>query len=134
MKLIYNTGSNRIVDLVQALLFDGHRLDAVTHALSVFACEPLLDRLNRTEQCRVVLPDNASSLPFLGSPADRSARNRLQSRWLAACVRDWLAAKADIRLASGDIPQGAVIVRDSSYSPTQAFLGSLALTTDGLGL
>lgn len=134
MKLINNAGSERIVDLVLPLLTGGSSLDVVTPALSIFACEPLLDGLLRAANCRFLLPAEISGLPLLGTPADRAARNRLQSRWLAAQVRDWLTERTDVRLARGVVPQGALVARDKINQPVQAFLGSLALTTDGLGL
>lgn len=134
MKLIRNTGNDRVADLLLPMLVDGRKIDVVTAAISVFARAHLLPGLGRAERCRLVLPANPTALPLLGSTADRSARNQLQSRWLAGEMRDWLAERADIRLAGGDVPQGAIVVRDASDRPVQALVGSLALTTDGLGL
>jgi hypothetical protein len=134
MKLVRNTGSDRVADLIRPLLVDGRQLDVVTPALSVFACAELLPALRGAARARFVLPAEASNLPLLGSAADRAARNRLQSRWLAARIRNWLIDHADIRLARDGVPQGAIVVRDESSRPEQALLGSLALTTDGLGL
>ena len=134
MKLIRNTGHDRVADLLQAVLVAGTRLDAVTPAISIYACEALQSGLSQSARCRFVLPAEVSGLPLLGSPADRSARNRLQSRWLAGQIRDWLTTRAEIRLARDGVPQGALVVRDRASRPVQALLGSLGLTTDGLGL
>ena len=134
MKLVKNAGNDRIVDLVRPLLMSGGYLDMVTPALSIFACEPLLEGLHRSASCRFLLPADVCDLPLLGTPADRAARNRLQSRWLAAHVRGWLTQRTDVRFARGAVPQGALVARDKSNRPVQALLGSLALTTDGLGL
>jgi superfamily II DNA or RNA helicase len=134
MKLLDNAAKNRIVDIVRPLLINSSRLDMVTPALSIFACEPLLDGLRRSAGCRLLLPAEVLDLPLLGTPADRAARNRLQSRWLAKQVRDWLMGKTNVRLARGAVPQGALVARDQSNQPVLALLGSLALTTDGLGL
>jgi len=73
-------------------------------------------------------------MSLLGSATDRSARNQLQSRWLAGGMRDWIVEKADIRLARFGVPQGALVIRNAEAQPVQALLGSFALTTDGLGL
>lgn len=134
MKLISNTGSDRVADLIRPMLLDGRQLDAVTAALSVFARAHLHPELRRAARCRLVLPADLTTLPLLGSAVDRSARNQLQSRWLAGGMRDWLATKVDIRLARGGVPQGTIVVRDDSERPVRGLVGSLALTTDGLGV
>jgi hypothetical protein len=134
MRILKNAGNDRIVDLVRPLIGSDCRFDMVTPALSIFACEPLLDGLRRSASCRFVLPADVSNLTLLGAPADRASRNRLQSRWLASQVRDWLTDKAEIRFARAAVPQGALVVRDKLSQPAQALLGALALTTDGVGL
>ncbi len=134
VKLVRNTGAERVVDLIRPLLVEGVRLDAVTPALSVFAASVLLSGHRRPGPCRLVLPGGLAATQLLGSEADRPARNQLQSRWLAAKVRDSIAARAEIRFVQGAVPQGAMVVGDESAHALGAFLGSLALTTDGLGL
>ncbi|HBU23131.1 MAG TPA: helicase [Chlorobaculum sp.] len=134
MKLVRNTGSDRVADLIHPAVLDGRQLDAVTPGLSIFAWAQLLRGLRRAERCRMVLPADLSMMPLLGSATDRSARNQLQSRWLAGGMRDWIVEKADIRLARFGVPQGALVIRNAEAQPVQALLGSFALTTDGLGL
>ena len=134
MKLVQNSGNDRVANLIQPLLSDGHSLDAVTPGLSIFAFAELLVGLQGAARCRFVLPGDTATLPLLGTTADRPNRNRLQSRWLAARLRDWLSENADIRLARDGVPQGALVIRDKAAQPLQALLGSLSLTTDGLGL
>ena len=134
MKLVRNVGSDRVVDLVATAVTDGRQLDAVTADMSIFACAELLPALHRAARCRLVLPADASTLPLLGSSADRAARNRLQAQWLASRVREWLSEHVSLRLAREGVPQGAVVVRDASSQPLQALFGSLAFTTEGLGL
>src|SRR5687767_8647093 len=114
MKLVKNAGSDRIVNLVRPLLISGASFDVMTPALSIFACEPLLDGLRRSPGCRLLLPAEGFDLTLLGTPADRAARNRLQSRWLASQVGDWLRAETEVRFARGAVPQGALVVRDKT--------------------
>ncbi|MFH1015934.1 MAG: helicase-related protein [Chloroflexota bacterium] len=85
-------------------------------------------------RCRLLLPPASAELAVLGSDADRTARNRLQTRWLASRLAQWLQSKAEVRRALGAVPQGAFVVRDSDAQPLQVLLGSLAFSTDGLGL
>ena len=134
MKLVRNTGAESVAELIRPLLVEGGQLDAVTPALSMFAASHMLSGLRHVDHCRLVLPSDLPAMQLLGSDADRPARNQLQLRWLAAKVRDWINARAEIRLVQGAVPQGTLVVRDESAQPKGAFLGSLALTTDGLGL
>ena len=81
-----------------------------------------------------MLPSVGADLELLGSVADRAARNRLQSRWLAAECASWLRDNAELRSAHGPIPQGTAVIRDGSAAPTQVVLGSFAFSTQGLGI
>ena len=134
MKLIRNTGTDRVIDLLRPQLAAGRQCDVVTSALSVFAFSELLHELAALEQCRLVLPPAGADLAALGSDADRAARNRLQTRWLAGQLSKWLESKTEVRRARGAVPQGAFVLRDGEARPQQALLGSLAFSTDGLGL
>ena len=86
------------------------------------------------EKVRLVLPHSEEGLSLLGSEADRTARNRLQSRWLASCCADWVEEKVEVRRASRAVPQGAVVLRNGDGSPQQAVFGSFSFSTEGLGL
>lgn len=134
MRLVRNTGSDRVADIIRQRLGDGRSFDAVTPALSIFACGELIWGLGREPGLRLVLPADLEGHALLGSNADRPARNRLQSRWLAARLRAWLEESAAVRLARNSIPQGALAIRGQSNEPVQALLGAVALTSDGLGL
>ena len=134
MRIIPNSGTDRVIDLVRPWLKPCHQLDLISSSLSLFAFAELLDELSRLDRVRLVLPAPGSDLAVLGSEADRAARNRLQARWLARRCAEWLESKADLRRASGPVPQGAVVVRDADEQPTQAILGSFSFSTDGLGI
>jgi hypothetical protein len=134
MKLVRNIGSDRVLDLLRSSVGVGRRLDAVTSALSLFAFAELIPQLASAGCCRLVLPSDDAALALFGSGSDRPARNRLQARWLAAQLSKWLAHKADIRRAGSAVPQGAIVLRDEKEQALLSLLGSLALSTDGLGL
>jgi hypothetical protein len=99
MKLVRNTGKDRVVDLIRPSLGAGRRLDVVTPSLSLFAFGELLPQLAALGHCRFVLPPDNSDLALFGSGADRPARNRLQARWLASHLGRWLTDKTDMRRA-----------------------------------
>lgn len=134
MKLIRNSGTDRVIDLLRPQLTAGRKCDVITSALSVFAFSELLRELSALERYRLILPAVGADLSVLGSDADRAARNRLQIRWLARRFIQWLESKAELRRAVGAVPQGAFVLRNGESNPLQVLLGSLAFSTDGLGL
>jgi len=133
MRILRNTGTERVIDLVRPGLAAGNQLDLVSPAFSLFAFAELIGDLRAVSRGRIVLAADAD-VSLLGTPADRAARNRLQTRWLAGRCAAWLRAAAEIRRASGPVPQGAIVLRDRAEQPQQVVLGSFAFTTDGLGI
>ena len=134
MRIVSNTGSDRVVDLIQPWLRPGHQMDLASEALSLHAFGELVEGLSRMENVRLVLPPNDEELGLLGSDADRAARNRLQGRWLANRCADWIQKTAEVRRVNRSVPQGAIVLRNGDGSPRQAVLGSFSFSTDGLGL
>lgn len=134
MKIVRNSGSERVLDLVRPGFQRGAQLDLVTRSLSLFAFAAVIEELVRLTKARVVLPPPESDLAILGSDSDRAARNRLQNRWLAQQLIRWIQERADVRCALAPIPQGAFVVREANGRPSTVLLGSLAFSTDGLGL
>lgn len=134
MKLVRNTGNDRVVDLIRSAMGEDKAVGIVSPQLSVFAFAELSQDLDRLTRCRLVLGHDVDALGLLGSDADRSRRNQLQSRWLASQLARWLAAKTDLRRSIEPVPQSALVVHDHSGSPERTLVGSFALTTDGLGL
>lgn len=134
MRLVHNTGSDRVIDLIRPGLAGGHQLDVVTPSFSLFAFAEVLREASELARCRLVLPPAEADLGILGSIADRAARNRLQTRWLARRLAKWIQDKTEVRRAGSPVPQGAFVLRNGDERPLQALIGSLAFSTDGLGL
>jgi hypothetical protein len=134
MKLIQNTGADRVLDLMRPHLAGGNLLDCVTPSLSLFAFAELREALFGLERVHLILPPGDEGLQFLGGEGDRAARNRLQGRWLANQCAKWINDKVELRRASGPVPQGAAAMRKPDGAPEQVVLGSFAFSTDGLGL
>ncbi|WP_374317768.1 helicase-related protein [Pseudoxanthomonas kaohsiungensis] len=133
MRIIRNSGAERVIDLVRPQMQPGYRLDAVTPALSLFAFAELMKEAARLDSARLLLPQEGMDLGDLGSNSDRASRNQLRTRWLAKRFAEWLAAKAEVRRAVGAVPQSALVVRDAQDRPQQVVLGSFAFSTEGLG-
>ena len=134
MRLVRNTGNDRVIDLVRPLLKPGQDMGVVSAALSMFAFAELVSGLQVIERCQLVLPPEGSDLQLLGTAADRPARNRLQARWLAGQLAQWLTNKVELRRATAAVPQGAMVIQEGGDRPVQALLGSLAFSSDGLGV
>ena len=134
MKIVRNTGTDRVIDIVRPSLQAGNQIDLASDKLSLFAFGELAGDLKRMAEARLVLPPDETSLDLLGSIADRAARNRLQSRWLASQFAKWIENSAKVRRACGAVPQGAVVLRDGDGHAEQGLLGSFSFSTDGLGL
>lgn len=134
MRLVRNSGGERLLDVIGPCLGPGRLLDVVTPELSIFAFEALRESLQAIAKGRLVLPSEDATSVLLGGDGDRSARNSLRQRYLASLFAAWAESKLEIRRAAGPIPQGIAVIRDEEEQPLQAVLGSFALTTDGLGL
>ena len=134
MRIVSNTGTDRVVDLIQPWLRPDHQMDLASESFSLHAFGELADQLLRMAKVRLVLPPNEAELSLFGSDADRAARNRLQGRWLASRCADWVEKTVEVRRADRPVPQGAVVLRNVDGSPRQAVLGSFSFSTDGLGL
>lgn len=134
MRLVRNAGSDRVLDVVRSAVSDRARLDAVTRVVSLFALNELSDGAGKFSRCRFVLPPPGSDLGLLGSAADRAARNRLQTRWIASRAANWIRTSVEVRRAPSPVPQGTFVIRDSNSLPVQSLLGSVELSTEGLGL
>ena len=134
MKLIHNTGTDRVLDLMRPHLKRGNQLGCVTPSFSLFAFAELRDLLSELDRVQLILPPDNEGLGFLGGEGDRAARNRLQARWLANQCAKWIGDKVELRRALGPVPQGAAVMRKPDATPEQVVLGSFAFSTDGLGL
>lgn len=134
MKLIHNTGADRVIDLIQPHLKHGNQLGCVTPSFSLYAFAAMREALSDLDRVQLILPPDDGALEFLGAEGDRAARNRLQARWLANQCAKWISEKVDLRRASGPVPQGAMVMRKPDATPAQVVLGSLAFSTAGLGL
>ncbi len=134
MKLIHNTGADRVIDLMRPHLKRGNQLGCVTPSFSLYAFAELRDVLSGLDRVQLILPPDDKELEFLGDEGDRAARNRLQARWFANQCAKWISEKVDLRRALGPVPQGAVVMRKPDATPEQVVLGSLAFSTSGLGL
>lgn len=135
MRLIKNSGGDRVIDDLRLCLQKGSSLDVASPALSLFAFAELQDLLAGLGKTRLALPSpDESDWQLLGGDTDRAFRNRLQTRWLAKQCADWVSKKVDVKWASGSIPQSTMVVRSEEGAPNRVITGTSSFTAGGLGL
>ena len=133
MKLVTNSANGRVIDLVRPQIQSGHQLDVVTTTWSLFAFAELMVDFLHLHKARLLLPQEGVDLMPLGTEADRRSRNQLRSQWLAKRCAGWLQDTAEVRRASGTVPQSTLVLRNEQGHPNQVILGSFAVSTEGLG-
>ncbi len=135
MKLLKNQGSERVIDSLTSSLSHGGEIDAASSDLSLFAYAQVRSALRNLKGGRLLLPSLAKHPPqLLGSDQDRSDRNKLVARWLAADCADWLKKVAAVKTIPSQLPQSALVAKTAEGSLTQVIAGHCPLTTDGLGI
>jgi hypothetical protein len=135
VKLIKNTGNDRVIDELRRALVSRSSLDIASPAFSVFAFAELRDLLEKLDNCRIVLPAiKGGDLGLTGSESDRTFRNRLQLRWLARECADWVKKKTEVRGAPSLLPQSILIAGKQDSNLFRVVTGNCAFTTEGLGI
>lgn len=135
MRLISNAGTDRVIDALRNADGPDASLDVASSAFSLFAVHELRDLLAHQERSRLILPlEGGADLGLLGSPADRAARNRLQTAWLARQCAKWVREKSEVRSSVTALPQSTYVIRHAGGQGDRVVTGSCPLTTDGLGL
>ena len=77
MKLIRNSGTDRVLDVLKSVMSADSSIDVATPELSLFAFAELRELLGEKVGCRLVVPDPlAHDLALLGGEADRPWRNK----------------------------------------------------------
>ena len=133
MKIIRNSGSERVIDIARPALTKGSQLDVVSPVLSLFAFGDLAAELAAVAGARLLMPPAGTNLELLGGEHDRALRNRMQVRWLAQRLAAWIRTKAEVRHSVGGVPQGALVVRDPAGAARHVIFGAWAFSTAGLG-
>jgi superfamily II DNA or RNA helicase len=135
MKLIRNTGSDRVIDELRQSLVPQSSLDMASPAFSLFAYAELRQLLEKLDACRLVLPAaNDNDLGLTGTDSDRAFRNRLQVRWLARECARWIQKQVEVRGAPASLPQSILIAGMRESDLHRVITGNCAFTTEGLGI
>ena len=133
MKLLKNSGNERVIDSIRAWLEPESTVDFMSPAFSLYAFAEMRDLLLKAGPCRILLGDEAAlSDALFGGASDIAARGKLQGRWLARTAGDWIRKHADIRHAAAAPPQSLIVVDKDGRR--RALMGSCSFTTEGLGI
>ena len=134
MKLIRNTGSDRVIDELRQKLTPSASLDLASPAFSLFAFAELRELLDKLDSCRLIVGKTDEALGLTGLETDRAFRNRLNLHWLARECAAWLKKKVELRNAPGPLPQSILISRAPDSSLRNVITGNCPFTTEGLGI
>lgn len=135
MRLIKNSGSDRVIDELRLCLQGKSFLDVASPSFSLFAFAEVQELLTQVSSARMILPSpDKHDWELLGGEADRPFRNRLQTHWLAKQCAEWVAKAAEVKQTSTAVPQSTMVVRGEGHSPKRVITGTSSFTTSGLGL
>jgi hypothetical protein len=133
MKLIRNSGNERVIDRLRDWLAPGASLDLMSPTFSVNAFAEVRELIEKADKCRLLLGDEATlAASLFGGPADIAFRGQLQGRWLARLAADWIKKRAEVRCAPAAPPQSLIVVQGAERK--RALLGTCSFTSEGLGI
>ena len=133
MKLISNTGNERVVDELRSIAA-GASLAAASTAFSLFGFAALREQLRSLNEFRLLVPQAEVERFILGEVADRALRNQLKTKWLASECLAFLRNKGQLAEVPAPLLQSVLIVADPSLGLLKAINGDCSITTSGLGL
>lgn len=133
MKVLSNTGRDRVIDALRDHITKGQVLNLATTRFSIFAFAALRKELAGILRVRAVIPESAAALALLGGSTDQAARNQLHGHWLAGKLARWVQDCVEVRTTPTPIPQGSLILTRASQADI-ALTGACGFSTEGLGL
>ena len=135
MRIIKNTGNDRVIDELRQMLSSRSTLDLASPSFSLFTFAEFRNILETLENCRIVLPvTNKNEIRLTGSDADRVFRNNLQLPWLARKCTDWIENKVTLRFATSSLPQSILVANGLGQDIKRVITGNCPFTTEGLGI
>ncbi|MCW5737193.1 MAG: DEAD/DEAH box helicase family protein [Enhydrobacter sp.] len=133
MRLLPNSGNERVIDRLRDWLHPGASIDLMSPAFSLHAFAETRDLLAKPGRVRLLLGEPQGLVQSLfGGAADISHRGKLQGRWLARAAHEWIVKHAEVRHAAASPPQSMIVVNGAAEQ--RAVLGTCAFTTEGLGI
>lgn len=137
MRVLTNTGSDRVIDELTKRAERNGALDVTTEGLSVFGYDALASRLPALAGIRLLLgparsgPEETNVL--LGGLADRSLRNCLEMRAIATRLLQATRSTMEVRRSTKAHSSSQLFTRSAAGASSGGVLGA-ELTTAGLGL
>src|SRR3546814_18252504 len=111
MKLLRNSGNERVIDRLRDWLQPDAAVDFMSPVLSLYAFAEMHDHLSTIGHCRILLgSDSALTNSLYGGPADIAARGKLQGRCLDTIAVEWLRKTAEVRHLPNEPPKCMIII------------------------
>ena len=133
MRLVSNTGNDRVGDILTASGAEADRIDAASSNLSLFALNELREGLDTLQELRLLIPSDSLN-QLHGADTERHHRNKLIARSLAQLCEEWLTKITQVKLSSENLPQSSYSVKSSDGEVKLALAGNCPLTLAGLGI
>jgi hypothetical protein len=131
MKLIRNSGSDRVFDCLEDTMLQAVSVDIATSRLLLHGFAALQSKKLIPNKSRIVVALGDGSEPQ--PKGDRSYRNGLRERYLSAVLVRWLKT-IEVRATTRTLSQSAIIGNNAEAGPIIAMVGDCSLSTEGLGL
>lgn len=135
MRLISNTATERVVDILSDDSNKAQALDALSPVFSVFALQKLIKAAPHLKSARLVVSAAAADASqILGADDERGERGTLTAPHAARLAAEWFAKLAEIRPSPVPIHQNLISTRDADGQPIATLTGHCPLNLTGLGL
>jgi SNF2 family DNA or RNA helicase len=133
MRLLKNTGNDRVIDELRRSPLPKCNLDVASPVLSLFALGEVIDLAPDIERLRLAIPrDACSPRALVEQTSERTYRNRLEMAPLAQKLAKWLATRIELRTVPQTLPQSLLSV--ASGEATRVIIGHCPFDASGIGL
>ncbi len=133
MRLLSNTGNDRVVDELQQI-HENASLSVASATFSLFAYAALRNQLRTLGKLRLIFSPDKLAEGLLGEGTDRPFRNQLNAKWLARDCAAFFRNGAQAAELAGSLFQSVLVLDDGFDRPAKAISGDCSFTTAGLGL
>jgi hypothetical protein len=110
MKLITNSGTERVLDELRTWQTDKTPINIMSPCFSVHAFDEVADQFEKAADFRLILGnDEIVAQGLFGGPNETAMRAKLKGRWLAKRASAWLKKSAKVGQVNSAPPQSLIV-------------------------